>query len=401
MRTNGVGMKRKAQPAQFTDKNPGSSPKQKSGKTPVAGLMDKNQLLSTSSVRSNKDKLLHLKNLTADQRIKYDVLAARGILPNRYADKQALASIGLLDDVTKLLEGIGWVQLLDFNAPSYAELVYEFLSTFEFKEPGPVSMASMFHFQLMGKPYVLSDTTLRKIFGWYNGYQRDPPEFDEKEFWQTLTTKKSAAYSGRTSKASTMVDPAYRYIYKLFAYTLFGRGSIGPVSKPELTILYCVHKKSKVDFAILFGKRMNEVIAQKDGPIVVGGFVSMIASHLKISDQSLSSLTMQPAKILDFSTLVTMHFIRLSGDRYEIIPPESRNTSSEPVVEPRVSEPVVENNSVASLVNRVAVLEDVVNDLKADIGVVRTDISNLHESMSRQLTEVLHCVRHQSPPHMP
>ena len=165
--------------------------------------------------------------------------------------------------------------------------------------------------------------------------------------------------------------------------------------------LYCVHKKSKVDFAILFGKRMNEVIAQKDGPIVVGGFVSMIASHLKISDQSLSSLTMQPAKILDFSTLVTMRFIRLSGDRYEIIPPESRNTSSEPVVEPRVSEPVVENNSIASLVNRVAVLEDVVNDLKADIGVVRTDISNLHESMSRQLTEVLHCVRHQGPPHMP
>lgn len=48
-----------------------------------------------------------------------------------YADKQALEKIY---DVTRLVKRVEWEQLLDFDAPIDVELVYEFLSTFDYKE---------------------------------------------------------------------------------------------------------------------------------------------------------------------------------------------------------------------------------------------------------------------------
>ena len=77
---------------------------------------------------------------------------------------------------------------------------------------------------------------------------------------------------------------------------MFDSENIGPVSNLELAILYCADHDIKVSFVTLPGRHLKEVIAQKEGPIYVGCFVTMIATHLKILDDVSRKLTKQPKK---------------------------------------------------------------------------------------------------------
>lgn len=239
--------------------------------------------MPTSTTRSDEStttrKFSHLKNLTVEQRKRYDEFVVRCVIPNRYADKQALEKIGLLKDVTHLLKRIGCEQLLNFDAPTYEDMIYEFLSTFEYKEAQPVQQPAI-HFCLLGKQYVLREMEVQRIFGWKHFVTRTLPEFNVKVFWKILTMKESEVYSGRRSKSSRIGNPSYRHIYKLLAYSLFGRLNIGPVSKLELVILYCLDKGNLVEFVTILTRRIKEVIPQKEGSIMVGCFVTMIAKHL-------------------------------------------------------------------------------------------------------------------------
>lgn len=73
--------------------------------------------------------------------------------------------------------------------------------------------------------------------------------------------KEAEIYSGH-SKSSRIVNPSYSYIYKLLAYNLFGRLKIGPVSKVELAISYCLDQGKPVEFVTSFARSMKEMIAQ-------------------------------------------------------------------------------------------------------------------------------------------
>ena len=362
----------------------GTKRKGQSVATPPASGSCKKQASSSLS-RSKPGIPLYLQNLTAVQRKKYDELALRGVQPNRYADKTALARIGLLDDVTRLLRGIGWEQLLDFNVDTYEELVYEFLCTFEFKEGDEAKVIEpAMHFRLMGKQHVLTGMQLENIFGWKRFVQQELPEFAAKDFWSNLT-KDSDVYSGRSSKSSKIFNPSYRYIYKLFAYTLFGRENIGPVSNLELAILYCVDHGIKVGFVTILGRRFKEVIAQKEGPIYVGCFVTMIATHLKILDDVSRKLTKHPNKLLDLPSLVAMRFLRRSGEHYEIISHEQVPTSvlTVPVAAAHEKVPLPEADATDSLRNRVDKLKTSFQELKADIGIVRTELAGQRNLLNK------------------
>ncbi|KAK4430704.1 hypothetical protein Salat_0832100 [Sesamum alatum] len=86
------------------------------------------------------------------------------------------------------------------------------------------------------------------------GERREPPAFRPDEFWYDLT--RQASYDATRSKSSAIINPCYRYLHRVLAHTLFGRGdSEGVVPKylgdslppsPCMPVfLYRVRKKPK------------------------------------------------------------------------------------------------------------------------------------------------------------
>ncbi|KAJ1406078.1 hypothetical protein SESBI_25333 [Sesbania bispinosa] len=184
------------------------------------------------------------------QKDRYDNLVKRKIVTTRYFDENALATLGLLDEVKWLIDRVGWNQFLTIKSPSYEKLSLEFLSSVEAK--------------------VL-----------YGGERKVPNDFNEGEFWYALIG--SSFYTPSAAKASRIHNPCFKYIHRVMAHSMFGRGeSLGNVKQTELFLLWAMVNALLVDTGSHLARQFSKMGKAVTGDIVIGGFITPIAQAFNI-----------------------------------------------------------------------------------------------------------------------
>ena len=61
------------------------------------------------------------------------ILAKRKLIPTRYMCDATLDELGLKEEVHRMFHNIGMLEFMQFEAPTFARITLEFLSTVEFK----------------------------------------------------------------------------------------------------------------------------------------------------------------------------------------------------------------------------------------------------------------------------
>lgn len=64
---------------------------------------------------------------------RYVILAQRKLIPSRYMCDATLDELGLKEKVHRMFHNIGMLEFMKFEAPTFARITLEFLSTVEFK----------------------------------------------------------------------------------------------------------------------------------------------------------------------------------------------------------------------------------------------------------------------------
>lgn len=68
-----------------------------------------------------------------DHHDRYVILAQRKLIPTRYMCDATLDELGLKEEVHCMFHNIGMLEFIQFEAPTFARITLEFLSTVEFK----------------------------------------------------------------------------------------------------------------------------------------------------------------------------------------------------------------------------------------------------------------------------
>ncbi|KAL0405378.1 UNVERIFIED_CONTAM: hypothetical protein Slati_3851700 [Sesamum latifolium] len=143
------------------------------------------------------------------------------------------------------------------------------------------------------------------------GEQRQPSAFKPEEFWHALTRQTS--YDATRSKSSAIINPCFRYLHRVLAHTLFGRGdSEGVVRRSELFVMWAMVNDFSIDTGSLLARQFSKIANSNVGAIVLGGF--------GIPLQGLEEA--KGKNRVDLATCQAMKMVARIGDHYHLILPE-------------------------------------------------------------------------------
>jgi len=218
-----------------------------------------------------------------EQRDRYNVLVKRKIACTRYMDNTVLEALGLNDDFNWMLEQVGWTHFFNLRYPTYVDLTLEFLSSIECNIlQGEGCTEGQITFRLLNIDHSFDLAQFNAIFGLpAGGYRKPPPEFHDSYFW-SLISYDSPNFKSSNIKASFMPNPYFRYLHRIMANTLFGRGdSDGNVRIDELAFMWAIFNNVKMDTGSFLVRHLLKVGRAQSGSIVVGGLITAIAEFLE------------------------------------------------------------------------------------------------------------------------
>ena len=95
-----------------------------------------------------------LKFTKKEQKERYDKIKNRSIEPNMYIFFLDLRTLGLFQEVHVFIKNIGWEKFFQIRCPSFYELTYEFLTTFDLDRTiSDVTHEGAITFRLMNKEF--------------------------------------------------------------------------------------------------------------------------------------------------------------------------------------------------------------------------------------------------------
>ncbi|KAK4415168.1 hypothetical protein Salat_2624000 [Sesamum alatum] len=229
-------------------------------------------------------------------RNRYEGLCSRTIANTRYNDNEVLDVLGIYDDVEYLFTRLGWHDFMFTRRPTYPRLVREFLSSLRVEG-------------------ILSDP--HSPGG--RGERWEPPAFLPNEFWYNLT--RQASYDATHSKSSAIIKTYFRYLHRVLAHTLFGRGdSEGVVRCSELFVLWAMVNDFQIDTGSFFIRQFSKIANSESDVIVLGGFITLIALRADLSLQGYEEA--QGRNKVDLATFQAMKMITRMGDQYHLLMPD-------------------------------------------------------------------------------
>ncbi|KFK23278.1 hypothetical protein AALP_AAs58733U000100 [Arabis alpina] len=161
--------------------------------------------------------------------------------PTRIADRDALAGLGIYDEVTRLLERSGLGRITTTHHDLYPDLVCQFFATLRVFFPTDAEHTGgngTLTFLIEGVRYRLSIKDICDIYGFPS--ERDnviiPPAFSEMNgFWRLFG---EGEFSGNKVSHTDIRHPVLRYIIRLLSNTVLNRNEPGKVRHEELPALY-------------------------------------------------------------------------------------------------------------------------------------------------------------------
>lgn len=134
-----------------------------------------------------------------------------------------------------------------------------------------------------------------------------PQNYDSDQFWLQITGKRD--YSSKNAKASKIHNPVLRYLHRVMACTIFGRGEPGTVRADELFLLWAMMHKCQVNTGYYLLSHLAQVAESTSGKIAVGGVVTYIAEHLGM-DLSEEHQGLDGGDEIDINTCIQMRIIK-------------------------------------------------------------------------------------------
>ncbi|KDP34728.1 hypothetical protein JCGZ_11284 [Jatropha curcas] len=260
-----------------------------------------------------------------EQLERYNKLLLRPILPNKFIDVDALSIVGLKNAVIEPLRRVGWGSFIEMKDPVYPPLTLEFLSSLSASIRFPAdSFRNNIKFRLLGRNFELSINEVSHIFGFptENAVTQIPNDFMDRHRWSEVAD--SSIYSARSSKASKLKSPALRYIHKFLVHTIFGRAeSEGVVGRGELYFLWAIQNGVQLNVGYWLCQKWARVARAEKGAIVMGSFVTRIASYLRVWNPTRpiydSLVGGSSGTKLDIDLMIHMKIVEKFRESYRVI----------------------------------------------------------------------------------
>lgn len=130
-----------------------------------------------------------------DHQERYVILSKRKHIPTRYMCDATLDELGLKEGVHRMFHNIGMLEFVQFEAPTFARITLEFLSTVEFKmrrrwTGSEMEFYGQITFRLFDEDHELSVEELGSILRLPVFGPGTPPDtFSAIDFWRAITGK--------------------------------------------------------------------------------------------------------------------------------------------------------------------------------------------------------------------
>ena len=267
-------------------------------------------------------------------------------MPTVYLDEEALQTVGLWEEVSQYIAGIGWEGVQSMRSPTFREPVLEFLSSVVYVEPDQPEddhadqaeepEEPRVHFQLGG---VMHDMRLSQFnvfcrFETVESVQTPayrealldyPPGYSEVTAWGEIA-QPGLAYTPRNTKSTAIRDPVIRVIHRWLVHSIFGRSqSTGNVASHHLFILWCMLHQRRVNpgryllhSCTSLGARLG---LESTGYICIGSFISRLATSMgRVPRNAMRVVDM---RALSTDTLSRMGIIARGADgQFRVVHPD-------------------------------------------------------------------------------
>ena len=267
----------------------------------------KKQKLRVDSIQPTIIRYPAVKFSGESQRSLYTTLSQRPVFPNKYTDMDAIDLLGIIPELKHKLAKVGWSDLLKMDDPSYATLTREFLSSFMVTEDGLLS------FRIANQNHQITKDTLASMFGWKLIDTQPLPSDFATPFWLRITgLPATERYVAQNSATSKITSYCYRYFLRLLSYTIYGRAeSNNRIQAGELALLYYFDAEIPVDWTTLLIARFLYQAKRPKGALVIGGFITRIATKLGVFDCKMTNLKVADewASTLDVEYVIGMHML--------------------------------------------------------------------------------------------
>ncbi|XP_020273363.1 uncharacterized protein LOC109848329 [Asparagus officinalis] len=255
-----------------------------------------------------------------NQEVRFNNLVSRRMTSTKFIDNDALLQLGLKENIYNLFNGIGWGEFVTLHRPTYRRLTLEFLSSLVVDANDSVAGGRLI-FRFFNKCYVISMAKFNRLLSLpEQGLRKPPREWDPATFWRAITCEREGRanvrpYEPSKNKASQIYNPVFRYLQRLMANTIFGRGeSVSVFRDTEVFLLYCLVNRMVVDVGYFLAKQLEKIGKSSVGDIVVGGMITILAERMNLSFTHLP--IEKPISRLDLPYCTTFGLITKVEDEY-------------------------------------------------------------------------------------
>ena len=220
------------------------------------------------------------------QRENFHRISKRTVYTTRYPDPDALRSLGLMQSVAWMLRNLGMTRFCSMSNNTCVRLTYEFLSSLRYVSD-PNRTSGTIYFRMFNADYSLTHERIREIFLFPSGegFATIAPlesDWDSEAFafWRKITNTTTEKWEGL--KATTIQNPAIRYLHRILSSTIFCRENTGNLNSKDLFFIHCALNQISVDPTPFLLTHLISVANRVTGSICVGGIITAIANALEL-----------------------------------------------------------------------------------------------------------------------